>query len=134
VSRENVEIMGEFFERFLRADDRTFEHFDPAVEWTTAEDEPDSQTYHGIEGVKRLLAMLFEELWERDSLELLSIEFLDAGRFVVVPVSARVTARQSGLRVKAEETYLCELENGKVVRVMEYRTKREALEAAGLVA
>jgi ketosteroid isomerase-like protein len=115
----------------MRGDDGFWEQFDAEVEWTTAEDEPDPQTYRGVEGVRRLVSMLLDELWERD-FELLSIEYIDAGRFVVVPVRVRVKARQSGVELEAEEVYVQELRGGKVVRVREYRTKREALEAVGL--
>jgi hypothetical protein len=51
---------------------------------------------------------------------------------VVVPVRVRVKGRQSGVELEAEETYVYELRGNKVVRVREYRTKREALEALGL--
>ena len=132
MSRENVDVVRRGFDAFLHGDDSFFEQFDPNVEWTTADDEPDPQTYRGIEGVKRLIGMLFDELWERDDFEVVSVEFIDAGRFVLVPVRARVKARQSGVELEADETYVYELEQGKVVRVREYRTKSDALEAVGL--
>jgi ketosteroid isomerase-like protein len=132
MSRENMELVRSAFDTFLRGDDSFFEQFHPEVEWMTAQDEPDQQTYRGIEGVKRLLSMLFDELWDRDGFEILSIEFIEAGEFVVVPIRARVKARQSGVELEADETYVYELAEGKVVRVREYRTKQEALEAVGL--
>jgi ketosteroid isomerase-like protein len=76
--------------------------------------------------------VLFDELWERDSFEILSIEFIEAGQFVVVPIRARVKARQSGVELETDETYVYELAEGTVVRVREYRTKQEGLEAVGL--
>jgi ketosteroid isomerase-like protein len=132
MSRKNVELVRGAFDAFLRGDESFFEQFHPDVEWTTAQDEPDQQTYRGIEGVKRLLSMLFDELWERDGFEILSIEFIEAGEFVVVPIRARVKARQSGVELEADETYVYELAEGRVVRVREYRTRQEALEAVGL--
>ena len=131
MSQENVEVVRRGWEAFMRGDDGFWEQFDAEVEWTTAEDEPDPQTYRGVEGVRRLVSKLLDELWERD-FEVLSIEFIDAGRFVVVPVRVRVKARQSGVELEAEEVYVQELRGGKVVRVREYRTKHEALEAAGI--
>jgi ketosteroid isomerase-like protein len=131
MSQENVEIVRRTMEAFIRNDDDFSERFDADVEWTTAADEPDPQTYRGIEGIRSLVRVLFDELWERD-FEVLSIEFIDADPHVVVPVRARVKARQSGVELEAEEAYVYELRAHKVVRVREYRTKREALEAVGL--
>jgi ketosteroid isomerase-like protein len=126
-----VEIVRRTMEALIRGDDDFSERFDADIEWTTAADEPDPQTYCGIEGIRSLMRVLFEELWESD-FEVLSIEFIDADPHVIVPVRARVKARQSGVELEAEETYLYELRGHKVVRVREYRTKREALEAVGL--
>jgi ketosteroid isomerase-like protein len=131
MSQENVEIVRRMLEAFIRGDDDFGERFDADIEWTTAADEPDPQTYHGIEGIRSLMRVLFDELWERD-FEVLSIEFIDADPHVVVPVRARVKARQSGVELEAEEVYVYELRAHKVVRVREYRTKAEALEAVGL--
>jgi ketosteroid isomerase-like protein len=131
MSQENVEIVRRTMEAFMRGDDDFSEWFDADIKWTTAADEPDPQTYCGIEGIRSLVRVLFEELWESD-FEVLSIEFIDADPHVIVPVRARVKARQSGVELEAEETYLYELRGHKVARVREYRTKREALEAVGL--
>jgi ketosteroid isomerase-like protein len=133
MSQENVEIVRRTTEAVIRGDDDFVEAFDADVEWTTAADEPDPQTYRGIEGVRSLVRVLLDELWERD-FEVLSIEFIDADPHVVVPVRARVKARQSGVELEAEETYVYELRGNKIVRVSEYRTKREALEPLGLSA
>jgi ketosteroid isomerase-like protein len=131
MSQENVEIVRSTMEAFIRGDDDFWERFDADIEWTTAADEPDPQTYRGIEGIRSLVRALFDELWERD-FEVLSVEFIDADPHVVVPLRLRVKARQSGVELEAEETHVYELRSHKVVRVREYRTKREALEAVGL--
>jgi ketosteroid isomerase-like protein len=131
MSQENVEVVRRTWEAFMRGDESYLHEFEVSVEWTTAEDEPDPQTYRGIEGVRTLARTLFGELWERD-FEILSIEYIDAEPFVIVPFRALVKARLSGVELEAEETHVYELRGGKVVRVREYRTKREALEAAGL--
>src|SRR6266576_801571 len=83
MSQENVEIVRRTMEAFIRGDDDFSERFDADVEWTTAADEPDPQTYRGIEGIRSLVRVLFDELWERD-FEVLSIEFIDADPHVVV--------------------------------------------------
>jgi ketosteroid isomerase-like protein len=45
VSSANVDVVRSSFEAFGRGDfEEAFEHYDPAVEWCTATDEPDQHT------------------------------------------------------------------------------------------
>jgi ketosteroid isomerase-like protein len=55
MSQENVEVVRRTTEAVIRGDDDFVEAFDADVEWTTAADEPDPQTYRGIEGVRSLV-------------------------------------------------------------------------------
>jgi hypothetical protein len=48
-----------------------------------------------------------------------------------MPVRVDVRGRTSGAQVEINETYLFEFTEGKVKRVREFRTKEEALDAAG---
>ncbi len=60
------------------------------------------------------------------------LEYIDAGEYVIAPVRMRGHAPGSDAEVVLEEVYVSKLRNGKVVELREYRTKAEALEAAGL--
>jgi ketosteroid isomerase-like protein len=55
--------------------------------------------------------------------------FIDVGDWVVVPWTARLRGRSSGIPVDVRETYAVRVKDGRIVRVDEYRTKEEAIEA-----
>ena len=104
--------------------------FDPNVRWTTADDEPDPQTYVGHEGVRQLIASLLD-IWEQ-GFTMKAREFIDLGDVVVVPFTSHVQARGSGVALDADETHVFTVHDGKIVRVREYRTKDAALQALGM--
>jgi uncharacterized protein len=130
MSKENVEIVRRSFEAFARGDlDAAFADFHPDVEWCTSSDEPDQEIYRGIEGLRRFAAAI-EEPWEDRFAQTVSADdFIDLGEWVVVPWHGQLHGRGSGLEIEVWETYAVRLRGGKVVRVDEYRTKEEALEA-----
>lgn len=133
MSDQNVELtkdlVGSFANRGVEA---VLPFFDPAVEWTTAEDEPDHQTYKGLDGIRRLYAH-WSELWESGfETDFEPEEFMAADECVIVPVRVEVRGRSSGVEVEIQETYVFTFAAGKVVRVREFRTKTEALTTLGL--
>jgi ketosteroid isomerase-like protein len=130
VAPENLDVVRRSFQALARGDfEAAFAEHAPDTEWRTASDEPDSQKYRGIEGLRRLVASLaepWEDRFER-SVELES--FISRGPWVVVPWRARLHGRGSGLEIEVFETYAVLVRAGKIVRVDEYRTTEEALEA-----
>ena len=131
MSRQNVEIAKRAVDAFNRGDmDELFALLNPTVQWTTADDEPDPQTYVGHEGVRQLIASLLD-IWEQ-GFTMKAHEFIDLGDVVVVPFTIPVQARGSGVALNAEETHVFTMHHGKIVRVREYRTRDDALKAVGL--
>ena len=56
MSSANVDLVRSSFEAFGRGDfERAFAAYDPAVEWCTATDEPDQNTYIGVPALRRFL-------------------------------------------------------------------------------
>jgi ketosteroid isomerase-like protein len=133
MSQENVEIARRIIESFTSGDvEAALSSFDADVEWHTAVDEPDAQVYRGHDGVRRLFEA-WGELWEAGfEATAEPQEFIDAGAQVIVPVVAHTRGRASGVEIEIRETYLLTFSGDKVIRVREFRTKRDALEAAGL--
>jgi hypothetical protein len=133
MSQENVEVVRRAFESFARGDvEAALSIYDPDVEWQTAADEPDTQVYRGADGIRRLISS-WAELWEAGfEAAAEPQDFIDAGEHVIVPVHTRTRGRGSGVEVEIWETYLLTFSEGKVIRVCEFRTKEQALEAAGL--
>jgi uncharacterized protein len=130
MSKDNVEIVQRVFAAWGRGEiGPALSAMDDSIEWRMAEDEPDARTLHGRDEVRAMVegwATEFEEFSGTPR------EFLDAGEHVVVPLLFVATPRGSNAQVALEETQVYTLRAGSVIRVREYRTKAEALAAAGL--
>lgn len=130
MSEENLDVVRRSFEALVSGDFETaFASFDPHAEWATAEDEPDSRTYYGLERVRRLVASFAEPWADRFDRAVLPEEYIDLGDWIVVPTSGRLHGRGSGIEMDIRETYAVRLRGGRIIRVEEYRTREQALEA-----
>ena len=135
VSSSNVELVRLSFEAFRRGDfDEAFAVYDPAVEWRTADDEPDSQTHRGIPALRRFVAGLAETWADRFDSSVTFEDFIDRGDWVVAPWSGRLHGHGSGIEVDVSETYAVLVRDGLIRRVDEYRTVEEALDAVAQAA
>ena len=124
----NVEIVRRSLEAFARGDfDTAFAAHDPDIVWSTAADEPDQQTYRGIGGLRSFVESI-DELWEDRFDGTVEFEdFIERGDWVIVPWTARLRGRGSGISVDVNETYAVQVRDGRIVRVEEYRKVDEAL-------
>jgi ketosteroid isomerase-like protein len=126
VSAENVDLILRGYAHYAETGDI----FEPAlheqVEWHTAADLPDSDTYRGIEAVRAFIKgwpTAFEDFGAEIQ------EVLDEGDYVVVGMILRGRLRDSGEEVAMPEIHVWKLHDGKAIEVREYRTKEAALEA-----
>jgi ketosteroid isomerase-like protein len=127
-----VEIVRRSLEAFARGDlDGFLVAHDPEIEWRTAADEPNPRTYRGCDGLRSFAADISEAWADRFGDVMVFEEFIDLGDWVVVPWTARLRGRSSGIPVDVRETYAVRVEDGRIVRVDEYRTKEQAIEAVG---
>jgi ketosteroid isomerase-like protein len=127
-----VEIVRRSIEAFARGElDAFHADLDPDIEWRTAADEPNPQTYSGSGGLRRFAAEISEAWADRFDDVMVFEDFIDLGDWVVVPWTARLRGRSSGIPVDVSETYAVKVEDGRIVRVDEYRTKDEAIAAVG---
>jgi len=119
-----VEIVRRVFEAFNRdGPEAALAGLAPDVEYHDLPDQPDAGLYHGHSGFLAAMAQFFGEL-EDYSVNLDGI--IDHGERIVVGVRVSGRGKSSG-KVRATS-------NGFVVRVVWFRTREEALEAAGLSA
>jgi ketosteroid isomerase-like protein len=129
MSEENVEIVRRLYglwpDRVLAAE----EVLHPDVVIDVSRNVLTPALYHGFDGFQRFLERV-EELWE--TLQVEPEEFIDAGDNVVAAV--RMSGMRRGTKMKAETQAftIWTFREGKVLRYTSYRTKRQALEAAGL--
>jgi ketosteroid isomerase-like protein len=130
MSEENVERVRRAYRLYEETQQPDYELLHPEVAWHTARDLPDSDTYRGHEGVAELYS---EWIGSFEDFRVEVEEMIDAGDdTVVVMTRLRGRFRGSSEEVNLIEAHVWRLLDGKAVEIREYRTKAEALEAAGL--
>jgi ketosteroid isomerase-like protein len=143
MSQENVEMVRAMFTAiagldlviFFRDTDPaqlralTAAAYDPEIEVVWVDTSPDSGPYHGHEGA--IQSMIdWTESFEEFHFE--PTEFIDAGDDVVVPNRQYGIGKGSGAKVEMTAAWVCTVKDGKIARLLEYSSKANALEAAGL--
>ena len=126
MSQENVELVREAWDAYSRGDyDRIAGFHDPHIVVVTLED-------GAVYGNNAVLANYerWDEAWEgaETSLE----EVLGHGDRVFVAARFHARGRASGVEVETRLYEVYMVRDGKVLRIDEYATRDEALEAAGL--
>jgi ketosteroid isomerase-like protein len=137
MSEENVEIVRRLFEAFqtgMKRGDLTvwFDSEDLAddFEWMTPPEVAGLGTYRGREGFLEFMRAWTED-FEDWSIELERV--IDAGEDQVVGVfHQRATGKGSGVPIELVQGFVWELDDGRVVRMRNYVSPADALEAAGL--
>ncbi len=130
MSQENVEVVKAAFEAYNRGDlDAWAADADPDIEWHVLPEATDPGPHRG-----RQVILERGKLWQQmfGGLRVEVLEYIDAGDYVIAPVRMRGRAPGSDAEVALDEVYVSKFRNGKIVELREYRTKADALEAAGL--
>ena len=141
MSQENVEIIRAMMEPFDGVDVTEFDWgaepiremlgraCSPEVELRWSATGPDAAVYRGIDGVIQGFRGWVEPFSEY---RFEPLDFIEAGDHVVVPNRQWGIGRTSQVPVEIEVTYVYVFRDGQIVRLDEYDTLNEALEAAGL--
>jgi ketosteroid isomerase-like protein len=85
--------------------------------------------YRGLDGLVNYLRAWLEPFSEY---HVENLDYIEAGDCVLVPSRQWGVGHESGTRTELELTTLFELRGGKIVRIHQFDTLGEALEAAGL--
>jgi ketosteroid isomerase-like protein len=132
MSNENVEIVRRVYDAAARSDSAAiFALYDAEVELdnTRIFVGRAGGIYRGHDGLRRFFRE-WHEAWER--IEYDFDELIDAGdEHVVSVVTRRARGQSSGVEVDLGLALLWTIRDARVVRVMWFRTRDEALEAAG---
>ncbi len=137
MSEENVEIIRHVHEAAERRDaEATLDFYDPNVELDASRlgvaglAGGDRGVYQGHEGMRSFFHE-WHEAWQE--VEYGHEELIDAGEEQVISVlTYRGRGRASGVEVEMPVAILETIRGGKIVRVVWFETREEALEAAGL--
>jgi ketosteroid isomerase-like protein len=103
-----------------------FELLDPGIEWKAAED---PVAKHGVEGVLESVGAWFQ-VWDDFHIE--PEELIDGGDHVVAVVKESGRVAGSDQQVTQRFFQVWTISEDKIVAFHEYKTRREATEAAGL--
>jgi ketosteroid isomerase-like protein len=126
MSQENVEIVRSFTEAYLRGDHvGAVSYLAPVVVYEVGQEMPARRPDEVLAMWKR-----WEAEWER--IELTPEEYIDAGDQVVLAVRYSGRGRASGIEFEDRLFEVYALRDGKVARKRDFKTRAEALEAAGL--
>ncbi|HEV3377006.1 MAG TPA: nuclear transport factor 2 family protein [Thermoleophilaceae bacterium] len=134
MSRENVETVQRAVEAWNADDlDAFLAELDAEVEWHPAIQpglEGQATTYRGHDGARQIWRQDRGEAWER--LTNRPQEFRDLGETVLALGHVDLTARATGIEFSQEVGEVFDLRAGKIVRIRDFLTHAEAIEAAGL--
>jgi ketosteroid isomerase-like protein len=127
MSQENVEIVRRFYESIHRGDHaEALACLAPDVDYRVLQEGP----ARGPDAVEAMWGR-WESEWEEGG-EAVAEEFIDAGDQVVATVRESGRGRGSGIEVDARVFKVFTFRSGKVVRMVEFIERSEALEAVGL--
>jgi ketosteroid isomerase-like protein len=133
MSRENVEVVRSVYEAAARRDSSTvLELYDEDIELDNSRLDVVgvSGTYRGHDGLRRFFRE-WHEAWS--GIEYDFDELIDAGgERVISVVTRRGRGRASGAEAELPLALVWTIRDGKVVRVVWFRSREEALEAGGL--
>jgi|SRR5215210_5766066 len=134
MSRENVETVQRVIEAWNADDlDAFLAELDAGVEWHPAIEpglEGKAATYRGHGGARKIWREDRGEAWER--LTNRPQELRDLGESVLALGHLDLTSPTTGIEFRQEVGEVFDLRAGKIVRIRDFLTHAEALDAAGL--
>ena len=133
MSEQNVSIVRRVYDSLKEPDESVRDLWDPDVDFDVSRDVwgplVGGGHYRGPEGVRAWMLDLYSA-WERMDLE--AEELIDAGNDQVVAVlRVHGWGRLSGIEVEYRPAGIWTLRDGRIVRVVWFASREEALEAVG---
>jgi len=117
------------FEAWNATGEPDFSIYHPALIYHPRADEPDPSPHIGREAFERL-ALGFLEAFSTAKFDV--EELIDAGDLVIASTVMHGQGSASGVDVTDAYVFVYRLRDGLIVECWEYRTRQEALQAAGL--
>jgi ketosteroid isomerase-like protein len=135
MSQENVEIVRRALDLSRSGDlaanaEALIALVDPRLEFISALSGVEGAAYRGHEGIRLYLHDLADS-WREWRFELKEIEEV-APDTILVSLVFHATGKESGVPIETERSLVYVLSEGRLLRVRNYHTRAEALEAAGL--
>ena len=132
MSQENVEVQRQVVEAFNRRDWVAWaSHWHRDAEWCDPPEAPGSGSHRGLQAIRGYFDELLELGAEGWNVEVDAITSVGRDR-VLIEARSVLVGRESGIPIEDGLFQLVELEAGRVRRVQNFRSSRQALEAVGL--
>jgi ketosteroid isomerase-like protein len=125
---ENIAIVRQAIRHLNETGEPDWDLYDAELVWTSRPDGPAHITYRGLDGLRRGVASM-RGVWAEFKAE---IEEITASEDRVVSVLRWHLRAQSGVELEEVEGWASWLRDGKITRIEQHGSKREALEATGL--
>ena len=130
MSQENVQIVRRSIGAFNSDGPAGAAAFcDPEVEWHDIPEQPDAGVHHGRVGFLAAMEQFFGDL---EDYQLLVDETIDHGDQVIACFRVLARGKGSGATFEQRIANVSTLRNGSIVRVANFGTREDALEAVGL--
>lgn len=128
MSQENVKLAQDALTAFAGSGEPAWELLDEEIE-VHDHDIMDAGEYRGHAGFGRWVED-WAAAWSEYSME--PEEFLDAGERVVACILQKTTGHGSGVALERHDAIVCEVRDGKIVRLDYYNNRADALKYVGL--
>jgi ketosteroid isomerase-like protein len=130
LSQENVELARKAYEAFNRRDpDALAELCDPELEFVSLVAESEGQVFRGHEGVRAFFRQQ-DEAFDRIHAEI--EEITESRDLLIIDVVFRARGRESGVPVEQHSWQAARIRANRILWWRFFRTRDEALVAAGL--
>jgi ketosteroid isomerase-like protein len=131
MSKENVEVVREVFERFNRDGFLPEDLFDPDIELFNIRESPLPGPYRGYEGLREWREGVFE-VFEDGRFEFSDLIDVEEADLVIYRQRLHGRARHTGIEIDMGWTTVQWFRRGRIRRSESFTSHAEALEAAGL--
>jgi uncharacterized protein len=130
MASDNVSKIRALYEAFARHDAAgVMAHFDPQVEWTSAENfiYADESPYIGLDAVRNLIFLRLQNDW--DDFSLTAQEITGGGDVVIASGRFQGIFKANGAAVNAQFVQVFQFSNGKIARCQMYTDTAQFKEA-----
>jgi ketosteroid isomerase-like protein len=129
VGRDNIEVIQRAVDHVNETGVPAWDLIDPEITFTTRGELASRTTFTGHEGFEEALSQA-SEVWDAIRWEIQ--EIIGTNDAFVVALRFHLRGKGSGIELEVEEAWSMWMRDGRILRVEQWGTRAEALEAAGL--
>ena len=128
MSQENVELIRSLYDGWMRGE-MGLEKFDPDISMVESAEIPGAASAYGLDSVRRYMES-FAKYW--DDIRFEAQDYIDCGEQVVVTARLVGRGKTSGVDVTRTWAYVWTVRGGRVLGMVGYADREQALKVLGL--